>query len=60
MSSQSYQPPLQTDDEDKKRKAAESDRQWRMQKMLASAMGGNSSGRMLDWRTMPPRLSIWR
>ena len=49
MSSQSYQPPHQTDDEDKKREAAESDRQWRMQEDAGSAMGGNSSGHAINW-----------
>ena len=58
MSSQCYVPP-QTDDKDSKKAEEESNAQWRMQKMLASAMGGNSTGRVLDWRTMP-RLSIWR
>ena len=58
MSSQQYIPP-KTDAEDSKEEREAADRLWRQQQYFRSIIGGNSSGRMLDWSRMPSR-SIWR
>lgn len=58
MSSQCYIPPKTAEDKAKEKKEA-ADLSWQWGNYLRSVMGGNPTGRMINWSALP-RLSIWR